>query len=321
MLDWEDQHRFCIGERRLGSKAKCPGLRHGNILPIKATEWLAYDYVSKDCDIVGSTCDRPPVRKGKSSKDDQWLGSLKEKTRVEFYDSVRNHSPRDYIVFNQQITKFCDKHFGFDKEPAEVQDNAAMGLRVHWDRYPSVRKWVREVFPNPIPIIQATAAEGAYPAALLEEDQAFVSGRTRMKRRPPSLILFGGSKLGKTDFARSLGKFCFFRGTFNQRTLVSMGVENIEYIIWDDVSWKDKALRDDAYKNWMGGQDNFTISDKYSKKLDITWGKPCIFLSNKDPMAGLPHEDQCWLRANCTIVDLGDEADLRSAAISESDVY
>jgi hypothetical protein len=313
--------RYCIGERRLGSKAKCPGLRHGHILPVKATEWLAYDYVSKDGDIVASTCDRPPVRKGKSSKDDQWLGSLKETTRAEFFDSVRNHSPRDFIVFNQQITKFCDKFFGFEKTPPKQQDNAGMGLRVHWDRYPSVRKWVREVFANPIPIISATAREGAYPDAIRQEDEAFVSARPYMKKRPPTLILHGASKLGKTDFARSLGKYCHFRGTFNQRTLVSIGIENLDYIIWDDVSWQDNALKDGQYKNWMGGQDDFTISDKYAKKIDVSWGKPCVFLSNDDPMLGLREKDQNWLRANCTIVHMGDVADLREAAISEADGY
>jgi hypothetical protein len=320
-FDFENEHRFCIGERRLGSTSKCPGLRHGNILPIKATEWLTYDYVSKDGDIVASNMDRPPVRKGKSSKDDQWLGSLKAATRAQFYDSVRDHSPRDYIVFNQQISKFCDKHFGYEKTPPKEQDNAAMGLRVHWDRYPSVRKWVREVFANPIPIISATAREGAYPDAIRQEDEAFVSARQRMPKRPRSLILHGASKLGKTDFARSLGKYCFFRGTFNQRTLVSTGIENLDYIIWDDVSWKDNALKDDQYKNWLGGQDEFTISDKYAKKIDVTWSKPCIFLCNGDPMFGLLDKDRNWLEANCTIVDLGDVADLRSAAISEADVY
>ena len=142
-----------------------------------------------------------------------------------------------------------------------------------------------------------------------------------MPRRPRSLILYGASKLGKTDFSRCLGPHCRFRGTFNQRTLVSIGIENIDYIIWDDVSWKDEALKDERYKNWMGGQDDFTISDKYAKKIDVVWGKPCIFLSNRDPMLGLRDEDRNWLNANCTIVDLGDVADLRSAAISEADVY
>lgn len=320
-FDWENEHRFCVGSKRLGSSSRCPGLRHGNILPIKATPYHTYDYVRKYGDVVACTMDRPAVTGGKASKDDHWKGSLSESTRNGFLDSVRDHSPRDFVVFGQQIGKFAERRFGAELVPPQVQENAGMGLRVHWLRYPAVRQWVRKVFTNPVPTIESLAAEGNYDAATREEDQAFIGTRGPVKRRPPSLILYGGSKLGKTDFARSLGPHCHFRGSFNQRTLLSIGVDNIDYIIWDDVSWKDSALKNENYKNWMGGQDRFTISDKFERKMDVTWGKPCIFLSNKDPLIGLPHEDVSWLEANCIIVHLGDEADVRTNAIAEADVY
>jgi len=177
------------------------------------------------------------------------------------------------------------------------------------------------VFTDPITTIESLAASGSYPVADKEADQAFLNVRGPVKRRPPTLIVYGGSKLGKTDFARALGPHCHFRGSFNQRTLLSIGVDNIDYIIWDDVSWKDSALKNENYKNWMGGQDHFTITDKFERKMDVNWGKPCIFLSNKDPLIGLPHEDVSWIEANCFIVHLGDEADVRTNAIAEADVY
>jgi len=58
------------------------------------------------------------------------------------------------------------------------------------------------------------------------------------------------------------------------------------------------------YKQFLGCQQEFTVTDKYLKKRNIrNWGKPCIYLSNQDPRT-YPGIDVKWLEGNCTIVEL-----------------
>jgi hypothetical protein len=327
--EWEDPHKFCVGNRGSRPPSKfeaasgrlCPGKVHGNILKISKTQWHAFDYVQKYGDIVAQNCDRPPVRGPNSTRDDNYTESFSAKTKTDFLAHVKGHSARDFVICGLNIRKTADFLYGIDYKPPETQDNVAMGVRIHWDRYPSVRLWFREYFADPVPVIQATSALGAYPEWLRLEDEAHVAMRGPVKPRPHSLILYGATRLGKTDFARALGAFIYFRGTFNLKKLLSMNQDEIQYMIWDDVSWQDDALKKEQYKNWLGGQDNFTVSDRYMKKADISWSKPCIFLANTDPLAGCSKATQHWLRGNCTIVDLGDKDDHRPSAICESTIH
>jgi hypothetical protein len=240
---------------------------------------------------------------------------------VQFLDDVKNHSPRDFVVFGANIRRSADALYGKDRELPQRQENQKRGIRVYWDRYPTVRRWFREFFPDPVPVIQATAATGSYPEHHLAEDLAFLEKRGPVKKRPKSLILYGASKLGKTDFARALGAYLHFRSTMNLKTFMNVGAENIDYVIWDDVPWSDEALKAERYKNWLGGQDFFTTTDRYLPKADIVWGKPGIYLSNFNPLQNLCKEDVSWIQANCIIVDLGDVADCRFSAICEADDY
>lgn len=145
--------------------------------------------------------------------------------------------------------------------------------------------------------------------------------RGQVKPRPKSLILYGATRLGKTDFARSLGAHIYFRGTFNLKKMIKMNIKELDYMIWDDVPWSDDALKKEGYKNWLGGQDNFTVTDRYHPKEDVTWGKPCIFLSNRSPLLGLSDNDKDWLKGNTVIVNLGNDSENRGAAICESTIH
>jgi hypothetical protein len=47
------------------------------------------------------------------------------------------------------------------------------------------------------------------------------------------------------------------------------------------------------------------VTDKYTRKKPIRWGKPCIYLNNQDPLeANLPDWQKQWLQANCIFVNL-----------------
>lgn len=111
--------------------------------------------------------------------------------------------------------------------------------------------------------------------------------------RPKSLIIWGPSRLGKTELARSLGKHMYFNGLFNADKLDS----DAEYAIFDD--WDDWS-KFFGYKQWIGAQREFDVTDKYRSKRRFIWGKPCIILANTYPN----FIDQDWIYSNCFVFNI-----------------
>lgn len=57
------------------------------------------------------------------------------------------------------------------------------------------------------------------------------------------------------------------------------------------------------YKHWLGGQRDFTCTDKYRHKRVIPGGKPTIYCSNVEPgVAG--GVDRDWLGVNTITVEI-----------------
>lgn len=111
--------------------------------------------------------------------------------------------------------------------------------------------------------------------------------------RPKSLILWGPTRTGKTALARSLGEHMYFNGLFN----IDIWNGNAKYAIFDDIfDWSKFS----QYKQWLGSQYEFTATDKYRKKRQLIWGKPCIVLSNSYPN----FSDDVWIRGNCFILNV-----------------
>nr|QCX29439.1 Replication-associated protein [Plant associated genomovirus 9] len=126
-------------------------------------------------------------------------------------------------------------------------------------------------------------------------------------RRPKGLVLFGATRLGKTVWARSLGTHFHCGGLWN----MSEFNESVEYAVFDDMVGGLRAGYFN-YKDWMGGQFNFTVQDKYMKKRSIRWGKPTIFICNEDPRDQPPAFndrvglDWAWLEENCVFYEVRD---------------
>lgn len=98
--------------------------------------------------------------------------------------------------------------------------------------------------------------------------------------------------MGKTKWARCHGTHTSWMGRFR---LDKFDPES-KYAVWDDVRelpW--------SYKQWLGGQEEFEISDKYARVRTIEWGKPCIFLCNAQAWEMIkkdPHFDSEWWNGN-----------------------
>lgn len=118
--------------------------------------------------------------------------------------------------------------------------------------------------------------------------------------RPKALVLLGGSRLGKSQWARSLGYHSYFHGLFNIDDLKL----DSKYAVFDDIDFTCFP----HYKMWFGGhEDPITITGKYRAHRTITWGKPVIWVSNIDfrnlltPNLNL---DRDWVDKNCVFVEI-----------------
>jgi hypothetical protein len=95
-------------------------------------------------------------------------------------------------------------------------------------------------------------------------------------RRPRGLVLWSlDSGLGKTEWARSLGRHIYWCG----RKDLKIWDKDADYIIMDDFDWKFVPDK----KQFFGAQNNFAFTDKYAGTKTVEWGKPLIFLSNYNP--------------------------------------
>lgn len=118
----------------------------------------------------------------------------------------------------------------------------------------------------------------------------------KRQHRPKSLCLIGPSKLGKSVVARSFGKHNYFHGQWS----VDAYDESAIYNIFDDIPG---MLNSFDFKQFLGAQYDIIVTDKYKKKRMLVNGKPCIYISNSDPLLtkkGKEHRD--WLMANCIFV-------------------
>lgn len=113
------------------------------------------------------------------------------------------------------------------------------------------------------------------------------------QERARCLILIGPTRLGKTAWARSLGRHMFWRGN------VAYGEwdDESKYLVIDDVPWKYIPHK----KSILTQMGTVTLTDKYVKKLTVLNNKPAIFLTNDEP--DFENETEYWER-NTTIIRL-----------------
>lgn len=110
--------------------------------------------------------------------------------------------------------------------------------------------------------------------------------------RARCLVLIGPSRLGKTEWARSLGKHMYWKNMTN----LSEWDQSAEYIVLDDIDFKFIA----GPKVWLTCNGQATVTDRYCKKKTVIFNKPVIYLTNGEDLKDWEHLD--YWQANCVFV-------------------
>ena len=108
-----------------------------------------------------------------------------------------------------------------------------------------------------------------------------------------------------------------FRKTFLLRGLFNMDQydDDADYAVFDDIAGGLEFFH--SYKQWLGCQMEFTVTDKYRHKRHIKFGKYTIYVANSDPRED-PKVDVNWLNGNCYFLYLDSPAFPRLHANTQS---
>ena len=115
-----------------------------------------------------------------------------------------------------------------------------------------------------------------------------------------SLILWGPTRMGKTQLARAIGSHWYINLDWD----VTQIRKDVDYGVIDDMVISQFKY----WKAFLGCQEQFTVTDKFHKKKQLIWGKPVVWLCNENPFEWkISDVDMEWIRGNCDIVRVGDK--------------
>nr|QTE03384.1 MAG: replication-associated protein [Lorikeet CRESS-DNA-virus sp.] len=191
-------------------------------------------------------------------KKQAWLEVFQAVDKRDFWTKMVDLSPRDVVMNHEKLEYFANKKFCGENRtrvaPVDLQEFILPD---------ALSTWLRDEF------------NGTH-------------------RRRKSLVLYGASRLGKTEWARSLGHHMYFNALANFKDKWD---DDAGYVIFDDFGIDFIPNR----KGFFGGQEEFEITGKYMKVKSVTWGKVCIYLCNDKPDYG---KDKQWFMANVVEIEL-----------------
>jgi len=105
--------------------------------------------------------------------------------------------------------------------------------------------------------------------------QLWVDEYLHKEGRKNMLVLVGATKLGKTAWARSLGRHMFWRG----HTDVRHWDDEALYMVLDDIDWK--KLSSEERKALCLSAGDCVLTDRYLSKKPVFNNKACIWCTNE----------------------------------------
>ena len=114
---------------------------HPNWVWVKTTEWLMWDYVNKDGNILYSNLNRPQVTEVTKMPRalPQWETVLSSKTPDEFMAQMRQHFPQQLLTAYGNICNYVSDTYNAQEIPEYVSPN----VLVDWEVAPKdLRLWI-----------------------------------------------------------------------------------------------------------------------------------------------------------------------------------
>ena len=201
----------------------------------------------------------------------------------------------------------------------EIKNNKDYAV-IYYNRYNNYRQILRDEFKSVVALKPSINWDLKFiiPCKLYDYlvyldnwVKIWYTDRSKKEYRPKSLVLTGDSRSGKTSLMVTMGSFSYFKNMWN--------VDNVEnqasFNIFDDMDSADegKGLSFAWFKGWFGAQDCLTVTDRYKPRMEISNGKPLVWLNNYKieesfkSISGLN-----YIRKNCVLVELKEGEDLYS---------
>lgn len=259
---------------------------HPNILCVRRTPECVWDYAGKDGDVLHEFGLRPTPSRSKRCREEDWAVIRSAPTRDEFFEKGYELAARDFILFGSSCASYADQQYA-SKKPSY---NRPTSMSILWESIPEIRKFVVESLRDPDAVVPNKTQEE------LDIIRSPASGD-----RVKSLIVYGDTRLGKTELIRSLASHVYFGGMFDLQEFTDH--PDTAFALFDDI---DDVAFVPLYKFWLGAQKEFVTTDKYKHKVRVNWGRPSVWVANKSLLEyrnkrGDSSVDVDWLLANCYI--------------------
>lgn len=232
------------------------------------------------------------VRRGSPSKAAEYCkkddSRVDDTPRIEFGQLLE---PRDESVTREPgIEDVCRAALAANSREEAIEIIKQRAPSLLFRSFFGVQALLKQEFPErPVPFVYKPRFGWNLPQAITN----WLSVEFPKPERAKCLIVVGASRLGKTNWARSLGPHMFWRSQVNYGDWNP----DARYIVIDDIDWRFIPQK----KGILTQMGEITLTDKYVKKLKVINNKPAIVLTNNEPE--FETDSEYWLGTpNCVLV-------------------
>lgn len=131
--------------------------KHPNITKVGRTPWKAWDYATKDQEIVGGSCERPVENGGGGDAHSKWHTIVSSGTRDEFFARLEELDPRALVCVHPAIVKYADWRYRDVPLPYCHPSDFTFNLESH----PELDEWVQNNVFDEGPVVNIRLVHSA----------------------------------------------------------------------------------------------------------------------------------------------------------------
>jgi hypothetical protein len=179
------------------------------------------------------------------SRNEVYLTVIEERDPAVAEELLKKYCSYDYVTKFSQIQNYLEAK----KEGSGKLGGVKLGYAPSpWKVPKAVEDWVRDNISDPLP------------------------------GRKTTLVLIGRSRLGKTEWAKSIGNPIVMTKTWNLRNVFT----GATHIVVNDCDAMSFGWKTTYWKEVMGCQIEFDATDRYTRTRTVEWNIPCIWTCNED---------------------------------------